>query len=202
MIDLNLARLLAAEVTPEDLLTLAGTGPGALIIPDTDSSGYTVTRAEHLDWNRRRVIVYGYRDLALDLHHRTHIEAADCLTRTVQAGLRGWVDRSRKASPLVWRLREDLHRHGLHLNARPQFSTTEDGGLRTDDVFTWRQDRRVTFTLCTVQRQPRSLLVSLEMFCSGHHVTGWAERVTRTSGAPRFADQAGDRARLHLDLRD
>lgn len=204
MIDLNLARLLSAEVTAEDLLALAGTGPGTLIIPDTDNSGYTVARAEHLDWNRRRVIVYGYRDLALDLalRHRNHAEAAADLTRTVRAVLTGWADRTREASPLVWRVREDLHRHGLHLNARPQFSTTEDGGARIDEVFTWREDRRVAATLCTVQRQPHSLMAALQLHCGGHHVTGWSERITRTSGVPRFADQAGERARLHLDLRD
>ncbi|CAL9331029.1 hypothetical protein SUDANB121_00082 [Nocardiopsis dassonvillei] len=204
VIDLNLARLLTAEVTPEDLLALAGTGPGALIIPDADSSGYTVARAEHLDWNRRRLVVYGYHDLCLDLalRHRNHGEAAACLTRTIRAGLRGWAVRTREASPLVWRVREDLHRHGLHLNARPQFSTTEDGGARIDDTFTWRQDRRIAVTLCTVQRQPHSLMAALDLYCGGHHVTGWCERITRTSGVPRFADLAGERARLHLDLRD
>ncbi|WP_306369668.1 hypothetical protein [Nocardiopsis sp. CC223A] len=204
MIDLNLDRLLAAEVTPEDLLALAGTGPGALIIPDTDSSGYTLARAEHLDWNRRRVVVYGYRDLALDLalRHRDHAEAAADLTRTVRAGLRGWAARTRKASPLVWRVREDLRLNGLYLNARPQFSTTEDGGARIDDTLTWREDRRIGFTLCTVQRQPHSLMAALDLYCGGHYVTGWCERITRTSGAPRFAGLAGERARLHLDLRD
>ncbi|WP_306368595.1 hypothetical protein [Nocardiopsis sp. CC223A] len=204
MIDLNLTCLLAAEVTPQDLLALAGTGPGGLIISDTTSSGYTVARAEHLDWNRRRIFIYGYGDLCLDLalRHRDLTEAAAALTRTARADLPGWVDRTRWATSLVWRVREDLHRHGLHLNARPQFSTTEDGGLRTDDTFTWREDRRIALTLCTVQRQPHSLMAALNLYCGGRHVTGWAERITRTSGVPRFAHLAGERARLHLDLRD
>lgn len=189
-------------ITAPMLHTLAAHGPGTLITAYGALAPYQVRPTREVDLNTLGlVIAYGHGDLRQDLHRHQGDWERIAIAATQAAAREHHRLFFQPPSPLGRALREDLHRHGMLLDRRPEVSRTEDGARRLDDHLTWAQNPRITLTLSTFQRHRDSLMIRLEMYDHDHYVRCWPERTTVTSGTPACVREAPARIQRHLDLR-